>query len=105
MLEIRDEAVVLRGPKKHGMIATLLSDVDWKLGRGNMRDNSYLIIDTPPGTSDEHLSVINLIKQCSMLIPDDQPRPQIEAIIVTTPQEVALSDIRKELDFCTKIGI
>lgn len=62
MLEIKDEAVVLRGPKKHGMIATLLSDVDWSLGRGNTRDNSYLIIDTPPGTSDEHLSAINLIK-------------------------------------------
>jgi len=68
------------------------------------RLNNILIIDTPPGTTDEHLSAINLIKQCSLLAEEGQ-RPVIDAIIVSTPQEVALSDVRKELNFCKKINI
>ena len=52
----------------------------------------YLIVDTPPGTSDEHISVINYLKKTNML----------GAVIVTTPQEVALADVRKEVNFCKK---
>jgi len=55
----------------------------------------YLIIDTPPGTSDEHLSVVNYLKDTN---PDG-------AVIVTTPQEVALLDVRKEINFCKKVGL
>ena len=51
-------------------------------------------MDTPPGTSDEHLSIANYLKQ-----------GQVGAIIVTTPQEVSLVDVRKEVNFCKKVGI
>lgn len=76
-------------------------DTYWDLNE-EVREDNYLIIDTPPGTSDEHLSAINLIKQCCLLIDEDK-RPWIESVIVSTPQEVALSDVRKELNFCKKI--
>ena len=52
----------------------------------------YLIIDTPPGTSDEHISIIQYLKKTKIA----------GAVIVTTPQEVSLSDVRKEINFCKK---
>jgi len=81
-------AVVWRGPKKSAMIKQFLEDVLWQ-------HLDYLIIDTPPGTSDEHLSIIENLQQYN---PDG-------AVIVTTPQEVSLSDVRKEITFCRKIGL
>ena len=54
-----------------------------------------MIIDTPPGTSDEHLAIVSLFKQSKVT----------GAVLVTTPQEVALSDVRKELNFCRKLKI
>merc|ERR1712146_514358 len=50
------------------------------------------IIDTPPGTSDEHLSILQYLKGCNV----------DGAVVVTTPQEVAMADVRKELSFCKK---
>lgn len=70
------------------MIKQFLSEVDW----GSL---DYLILDTPPGTSDEHLSAVSYLKDAGIT----------GAIIVTTPQEVALLDVRKEIDFCRKVGI
>ena len=57
--------------------------------------SNNIYIDTPPGTSDEHLTVVKLLKNTH---PDG-------AVIVTTPQEVALATIRKEINFCGKMGI
>jgi len=57
--------------------------------------NFFLILDTPPGTSDEHLAVVKALMNSR---PDG-------AIIVTTPQEVALATIRKEISFCKKMGV
>ncbi|XP_033207453.1 cytosolic Fe-S cluster assembly factor NUBP1 homolog isoform X2 [Belonocnema kinseyi] len=88
ILEKESDAVIWRGPKKNGMIRQFLSEVDW----GNL---DYLILDTPPGTSDEHLSVSTYLKEVGVT----------GAIIVTTPQEVALLDVRKEIDFCKKVSI
>ncbi|ORY87757.1 cytosolic Fe-S cluster assembly factor NBP35 [Protomyces lactucae-debilis] len=88
MLPNADDAVIWRGPKKNGLIKQFLKDVDW----GNL---DYLVVDTPPGTSDEHLSVSQYLKESGV----------DGAIIVTTPQEVALLDVRKEIDFCRKAGI
>ncbi|CAL5978536.1 Nucleotide-binding_protein 1 [Hexamita inflata] len=102
MLEKTDDAVIMRGPKKHSLIAQFLSEVDWDVKQEEF-DRNYLIIDTPPGTTDEHLSVINLITQCSALITDN--RPEVFSVIVSTPQEVALSDVRKEINFCAKINL
>lgn len=89
MLPGRDDAVIWRGPKKNGLIKQFLKDVEW----GD--DVDFLLVDTPPGTSDEHLSVNSFLKESGI----------DGAVVVTTPQEVALLDVRKEIDFCRKAGI
>jgi Mrp family chromosome partitioning ATPase len=88
MLPNRDDAVIWRGPKKNGLIKQFLKDVEW----GEM---DFLLVDTPPGTSDEHLSVNSFLKESGV----------DGAVLVTTPQEVSLLDVRKEIDFCQKAGI
>ncbi|KAI4211598.1 MAG: hypothetical protein LQ351_005639 [Letrouitia transgressa] len=88
MLPNRDDAVIWRGPKKNGLIKQFLKDVEWG-------DLDYLLVDTPPGTSDEHLSVNSYLKEGGV----------DGAVLVTTPQEVSLLDVRKEIDFCRKAGI
>ncbi len=88
MLPSRDDAVIWRGPKKNGLIKKFLKDVEW----GEL---DYLIVDTPPGTSDEHLSVNSYLKESGL----------DGAVLVTTPQEVSLLDVGKEIDFCRKAGI
>ena len=83
----KDDAIIWRGPIKHSAIRQFIADVEW----GEL---DFLIIDSPPGTGDEPLSVAQTI-------------PDSKAIIVTTPQEVALADIRKSINFCktVKMGI
>ncbi|KAJ3056464.1 Nucleotide-binding protein 2 [Rhizophlyctis rosea] len=88
LLQNKDDAVVWRGPKKNAMIKQFLQEVAW----GEL---DYLLIDTPPGTSDEHISVAEYLKEYN---PDG-------AVIVTTPQAVSLADVRKELSFCRKVKI
>ncbi|KAG1675999.1 Cytosolic Fe-S cluster assembly factor NUBP1 [Nymphon striatum] len=70
------------------MIKQFLRDVDWS-------ELDYLVIDTPPGTSDEHLSIVQYLSQTDV----------DGAIIVTTPQEVSLLDVRKEINFCKKVEL
>ena len=89
MLPDPDLAIIWRGAKKNGLIKQFLKDVNW----GEKLD--YLVVDTPPGTSDEHLSVTTYMKEVGI----------DGALIVTTPQEVALLDVRKEIDFCRKANI
>ncbi|EDW44244.1 cytosolic Fe-S cluster assembly factor NUBP2 homolog [Drosophila sechellia] len=88
LLKNREDPVIWRGPKKTMMIRQFLTDVRWD-------ELDYLIIDTPPGTSDEHITVMECLKEVGCH----------GAIIVTTPQEVALDDVRKEITFCKKTGI
>jgi Mrp family chromosome partitioning ATPase len=88
LLKDQDSAVIWRGPTKNGLIKQFLKDVDWE-------ELDVLLIDTPPGTSDEHLSVVQLLKESGI----------DGAIIVTTPQEVALQDVRKEINFCRKVNL
>ncbi|KAG0179034.1 cytosolic Fe-S cluster assembly factor nbp35, partial [Apophysomyces sp. BC1021] len=88
MLPDKDDAVIWRGPKKNGLIKQFLRDVDW----GEL---DFLLVDTPPGTSDEHLSIASFLKESGI----------DGAVIITTPQEVALQDVRKEIDFCRKAKI
>ncbi len=80
------EAVIWRGPMKHRMIRQFIAEVDW----GNL---DFLIVDAPPGTGDEPLSI------CQMAPPRSQ------AVIVTTPQKVALKDVRKSIRFCKSLGM
>ncbi|MDE7469626.1 MAG: Mrp/NBP35 family ATP-binding protein [Desulfovibrionaceae bacterium] len=79
LLEDPDSPILWRGPKKHSAIQFFLRDVLW----GSL---DYLIIDTPPGTGDEHLTIM-------------QTLPKLSAIVVTTPNEVALADVRKTIGF------
>ena len=87
MLQKKTDAVIWRGVRKTGLIKQFLRDVDWG-------DLDYLIVDAPPGTSDEHISLVQLLKRADV----------DGAVIVTTPQEVSLLDVRKEITFCEKSG-
>ncbi|KAL8932896.1 MAG: hypothetical protein Q9211_006070 [Gyalolechia sp. 1 TL-2023] len=98
LLPSRSSAVVWRGPKKTAMVRQFLTDVLWP-------PIDYLLIDTPPGTSDEHISLAEtLLQQTARPSPTSSPK-LAGAVIVTTPQAVAVSDVRKELSFCRKVGI
>jgi len=88
LLPTEDTALIWRGPKKNGLIKQLLRDVDW----GNL---DFLLVDTPPGTSDEHLSLVQYLAAAGV----------DGAVIVTTPQEISLQDVRKEINFCQKVGL
>ncbi|MEW6428126.1 MAG: Mrp/NBP35 family ATP-binding protein [Thermodesulfobacteriota bacterium] len=83
MMENRDEAIIWRGPLKIQAIRQFIADMDW----GNL---DYLVIDAPPGTGDEPLTVASTIKDA-------------RALVVTTPQDVALADVRKSINFCNHV--
>lgn len=92
LLANRGDAVVWRGPKKTAMVRQFLSDVHW----GAL---DYLLIDTPPGTSDEHISLVEtLLKQATA-------EQLAGAVIVTTPQAISIADVKKEINFCRKTGV
>lgn len=74
------------------MIRQFFKDVLWD-------ETDYLLIDTPPGTSDEHISLAETLQR------DALPGQVAGAVVVTTPQAVATADVRKELNFCSKTGI
>ncbi|KAK6205133.1 cytosolic Fe-S cluster assembly factor CFD1 [Scheffersomyces amazonensis] len=94
LLGNRNNSVVWRGPKKTAMIRQFLKDVVWN-GGDNDTPLDYLLIDTPPGTSDEHIAIAEELRWAS---------PIDGAIIVTTPQDVATADVRKEINFCKKVN-
>ena len=79
----KDNAIIWRGPIKFSAIRQFIADVAWG-------DLDFLIIDSPPGTGDEPLTVAQTI-------------PDAKALIVTTPQEVALADVRKSINFCRTV--
>ena len=79
----KDAATIWRGPLKIGVIRQFISDIEWM-------DLDYLIIDSPPGTGDEPLTVAQTI-------------PDARALIVTTPQEISLADVRKSINFCRQV--
>jgi len=85
LLPNTDDPLIWRGPMKIGVIRQFISDVNWG-------DLDYLVVDSPPGTGDEPLTVAQTIKGA-------------RAVIVTTPQEVSLSDVRKSINFCKKIDM
>jgi len=86
LLEDNTDAIIWRGPLKMGAINQFLGDVKWDA-------LDFLIIDLPPGTSDEPLSIAQMIPEADGVI------------IVTTPQEVALLDVRKSINFVKKVGL
>jgi len=92
LLQDRGDAVVWRGPKKTAMVTQLLSSVLWP------KSLSYLLIDTPPGTSDEHISLVTTLLDPTKILPTQN----LGAVVVTTPQAIATADVKKELSFCKK---
>lgn len=85
MVHSRTTSIILHSI---GLIKQFLKDVYW----GEL---DFLVVDTPPGTSDEHLSIAQYLKSVGI----------DGAVVITTPQEVALLDVRKEINFCKKTGI
>jgi len=85
LLPDKDRSIIWRGPVKIGVIRQFISDIEWN-------NLDYLIIDSPPGTGDEPLTVAQTI-------------PGALAVQVTTPQEVALADVRKSIDFCRQVNL
>jgi len=81
--ENKDTATIWRGPLKIGAIKQFISEIDWA-------DLDYLVIDSPPGTGDEPLTVAQTISDA-------------KALIVTTPQEISLADVRKSINFCRQV--
>jgi Mrp family chromosome partitioning ATPase len=100
LLPSRSSAVIWRGPKKTAMIRQFLSDVFWPPG------TDYLLIDTPPGTSDEHIAVVEELHKLAAAASDSgSPQKLQGAVVVTTPQAISTSDVRKELNFCVKTSV
>jgi ATP-binding protein involved in chromosome partitioning len=85
LLGDKDTATIWRGPLKIGVIKQFISDIEWS-------NSDYLVIDCPPGTGDEPLTIAQVI-------------PDTKAIIVTTPQEISLADVRKSINFCKQVNM
>lgn len=85
MLGEKNMAVIWRGPMKISAIRQFVSDIEWG-------DLDFLVVDSPPGTGDEPLTVAQTI-------------PDAEALIVTTPQEISLADVRKSINFCHQVNM
>ncbi|KIW18071.1 hypothetical protein PV08_02358 [Exophiala spinifera] len=112
LLPSRSSAVIWRGPKKTAMIRQFVSDALWP------PNTDYLLIDTPPGTSDEHIAIVEELHKLaaesqpvqysngngSSLHAGNQPR-LAGAVVVTTPQAISTADVRKELNFCVKTQV
>ena len=81
----KDDAIIWRGPVKYSAIQQFIGDVDWG-------DLDFLVIDAPPGTGDEPLTVAQTITDA-------------KAVIVTTPQEISLADVRKSINFCKTVNL
>ena len=93
LLPDEDSAVVWRGPRKNGLIKQFLMETDWNTDE----KMDYVIVDTPPGTSDEHISTVQMLQGGDGKLSG--------AIVVTTPEEVSMADVRKELNFCKKTKV
>ncbi len=83
LMQEQDTAIIWRGPLKISAIRQFISDITWG-------DLDFLIVDSPPGTGDEPLTVAQNISDA-------------EALIVTTPQEISLADVRKSITFCRQV--
>jgi Mrp family chromosome partitioning ATPase len=90
LLESSSDALIWRGPMKISLIQQFLKDVNWG-------DLDYLIVDCPPGTGDEPLSAVQYLTAVG--------GPVTGAVIVTTPQEVALLDVQKSITFCRRLDL
>jgi Mrp family chromosome partitioning ATPase len=99
--------LLLAACRKNALIKQFLKDVVW----GEL---DYLVVDTPPGTSDEHISIAQFLRAAAAPDAGDGAAAAAgrniaggvdAAVVVTTPQEVSIIDVRKEVSFCRKVGL
>jgi ATP-binding protein involved in chromosome partitioning len=86
LLPDRVQPVIWRGPRKYSLIRQFLKDVAW----GHL---DYLVVDSPPGTGDEPLAIAQLVGSPAA------------AVIVTTPQDLAIADVRRCVSFCNAVSL
>ena len=86
LIDDSEGAIIWRGPAKAGVIQQFIKDVEW----GEL---DYLIVDCPPGTGDEPLSAVQILGEGT------------KAVIVTTPQKLAITDVKKSVNFCKKVNV
>jgi ATP-binding protein involved in chromosome partitioning len=86
LISSEDSALIWRGPMKMALIKQFFSDFEWP-------ELDYLIVDCPPGTGDEPLSIVQTLVNVD------------GAIIVTTPQDIAILDVKKSVDFAHKLNV
>jgi len=91
LIDNQDTPVIWRGPMKHSVMKQFLRDVNWG-------DLDFLVVDLPPGTGDEPLSIAQIIKNAQGAVPP-------ATVIVTTPQDVALLDSRKSVQFARALDL
>lgn len=86
LLQDPNDAVIWRGPRKHGMINTFFQLIEWT--------SKVIVVDMPPGTSDEHLSTIQILKERNL---------PFSVYAVTTPNILSVADVKKQLNLCQKM--
>lgn len=86
LIKDEDSAIIWRGPMKMALIKQFFSDFDWE-------ELDYLVVDCPPGTGDEPLSIVQTLGKLD------------GAVIVTTPQDIAILDVKKSVDFAQKLDL
>nr|PVC52801.1 nucleotide binding protein 2 [Theileria orientalis] len=95
LMSDHESSISWRGAKKDALIKKFLTSVNW----GEL---DYLVIDTPPGTSDEHITLVNTLKT---LVKDGSGFRRVRSILVTTPQKRALDDAKRSAQFCNDLGV
>ncbi|UKK01255.2 nucleotide binding protein 2 [Theileria orientalis] len=95
LMSNHESSISWRGAKKDALIKKFLTSVNW----GEL---DYLVIDTPPGTSDEHITLVNTLKT---LVKDGAGFKRVRSILVTTPQKRALDDAKRSAQFCNDLGV
>lgn len=91
----KNDSVVWKGPKRQAMIRQFIDDVYW--GEDPL---DYLIIDTPPGTTDEHIAIVENLR-----LLENIKNINVQSIIVTTPQRVSVNDVKKQINFCKLVEL
>jgi len=91
----KNDSVVWKGPKRQAMIRQFIDDVYW-----GEEPLDYLIIDTPPGTTDEHIAIVENLR-----LLENIKNINVKSIIVTTPQRVSVNDVKKQINFCKLVEL
>lgn len=98
LLENKNDAIIWRGPRKSALIRELIENVFWE-------GIDLLIIDLPPGTSDEHITIVNLVNEMNKNNHNGKKQCSVGCVLVSTPQSLSFNDVLKLYDFCKKTNL